>query len=317
MNFEITVIVPYYNEKKTIEYTLERVGVQSFPAKVAIFVNSSSTDDTFQIVDTWIKKNQHRFLTQFENVFENTDNPASSKNVGICHADAEWIAFMDCGQNFEKDWLENQCQYVEKNSVDVVSGVVFLVGENWVDRCAVAQTYGYKISRPCVPTTLVKKTVFEKTGLFLEGRRAGYDAAWPRKLKKLGIKRGINEEVKIYYSGFNFSSKLRQLYIKSILYAKPCVAIEGDLTPYLYVVLPLLFFSTLAISYKITFALIVIYFLTRLFFLPIIKSKGILFYKEHFIEALLGLGIVGLVIDLGKMIGTMKGIYHYYYERKL
>ncbi len=316
MNPDITVVVPYHNEKKTIAYTLERVGEQTLPPKVAIFVNSSSTDDTFDYVQKWIDENQHRFQTQFQNVFENTDNPASSKNVGIRHATTEWVAFMDCGQNFEKDWLESQFKYAQANNLEIVSGVVYLVGENWVDRCAVAQTYGYKRNRPCLPTTLVKKSVFAKTGLLLEGRRAGYDAAWPIKVKKLGLVRGINEKVKIQYIGINFSSNLKHLFKKSILYSKPTVALEGYPIPYLYIAFPLIVLLSLLISVKLTIALIALYFLTRIFFLPILKSRNISFYKEHPIESLFGLGVAGFVIDLGKMVGIIQGIRYYYFSQK-
>jgi glycosyltransferase involved in cell wall biosynthesis len=315
MNPDITVVIPYHNEKKTIAYTLERVGEQTLPPKIAIFVNSSSTDDTFEYVQRWIEENQSRFKTEFRNVFEKTDNPASSKNVGIRHATTEWIAFMDCGQNFEKYWLESQYKFATKHNLDVVSGVVYLVGENWVDRCAVSQTYGYKRNRPCLPTTLVRKSIFEKTGLLLEGRRAGYDAAWPIKLNKLGIPRGINPEVIIKYIGFNFSSNLNHLYKKSILYSKPTVAIEGYPTPYLYIAFPLIVLLSFALSYKIALALILIYFLTRTFALPILKSRNILFYKEHPIESFFGLGLIGLVIDLGKMVGIMQGIRYYYFSK--
>ncbi|MBI4191162.1 MAG: glycosyltransferase family 2 protein [Betaproteobacteria bacterium] len=316
MNPDITVIVPYHNEKENIEFTLERVGEQTLPATAAIFVNSSSTDDTFDVADNWIRNNQHRYATRFFNIFENTDNPASSKNAGIRRAGTEWVAFMDCGQNFERNWLEKQFHFSQANDVDVVSGVVYLIGKNWVDRCAIAQTYGYKRYRPCFPTTLARKTIFEKAGLLLEGRRAGYDVAWMIKLKKLGIKRGINEDVRIRYIGFNFSSSLAQLYKKSVLYAKPSVAIEGYSTPYFYVISPLLFMGILAISVKAALAVFLFYFLTRTFFLPILKSRSIDFYKEHPLEAVLGLGVVGLIIDLGKSIGTWQGIHYYFLKSR-
>lgn len=313
MNPDITVVVPYYNEKESIEYTLERVGCQTLPAKVAIFVNSSSTDGSYEIINNWIQRNQHRFPTQFLNLFENTDNPASSKNAGIRAAKTEWVAFMDCGQHFEETWLEQQFQFATKNNVDVVSGVVYLVGENWVDRCAVAQTYGYKRNRPCLPTTLVRKSVFNRTGLLLEGRRAGYDVAWPIKLNKLGIKRGINEEVKIQYAGFNFSSNLKHLFKKSILYAKPTVAIEGYLMPCIYVIFPMVVLGAFAASGKLALFLVALYFAARIIFLPAAKSRNICFYREHPFESLFGLGVVGFVIDLGRMIGVLRGIRHYYF----
>ena len=308
MNAEITVIVPYYNEKRTIEYTLEQVGRQSLPAKYAFFINSSSTDETSDIVDMWIQKNQHRFVTQFRNLYENSHNPGSSKNVGIRHANTEWVAFMDCGQNFERDWLEKQFGFSLDNRINVVSGIVCLVGENWVDRCAVTQTYGYKRNRPCLPATLMKKNVFAKTGLFLEGRRAGYDAAWLIKLRRVGLERGINNEVKIQYIGVNFASTINSLFTKSALYAKSTVGLEDYSIPYLYILFPLLVLSAFVISGMAALVAVFCYFLTRSFFLPIIKSRSILYYKEHPFESLFGLGLVGLVIDLGKLKGTLQGI---------
>ena len=313
MNSEITVIVPYHNEKESIEFILERVGEQLLPAATAIFVNSSSTDDTPAVIDRWILENQHRFSTRFLNLFEHTDNPASSKNVGIRHADTEWVAFMDCGQNFEKTWLEQQFRFAQHASLDVVSGVVYAVGENWVDRCAVAQTYGFRRNRPCVPTTLARRSVFEKTGLFLEGRRAGYDVAWIIRLKKLGIARGVNEAVRITYIGINYASSLTRLYRKSVMYAKPSVALEGYWLPYAYAIAPLLFAFTAAASVTAALAVFLLYLLARTFLAPIVKSRSIDFFKEHPLEALLGLGVVGLVIDLGKAVGSWQGIRRYYF----
>jgi len=309
MNADITVVVPYHNEKETIEYTLEQIGEQSLQVKYAVFVNSSSTDNTFNVVNRWIQKNQHRFSTQFKNISENTSNPGSSKNVGIRHANTEWVAFMDCGQNFQKDWLERQYKYLLRNKVKVVSGVVSLVGENWVDRCAVSQTYGYKRERSCVPTSLIKKEVFERAGLFLEGRRAGYDIGWLIKLKKSGIERSVNKEVKIHYIGVNFSSSLGHLYRKSALYAKSTVGIEGYPVPYFYIIFPVLVLSAFAVSGKAALAALLCYFLMRSFFLPVIKSRSLLFYKEHTLEAILGLGIVGFVLDLGRLKGTLQGVW--------
>lgn len=315
MNPEITVIVPYHNEKDGIEYTLGRVAEQTLPAATAIFVNSSSSDDTSVVIDRWIQDNQHRFSTQFLNLFEHTDNPASSKNAGIRRAGTEWLAFMDCGQNFEKTWLERQFRFAQDRHLDVVSGVVYLVGENWVDRCAVAQTYGFRRNRPCIPTTLARKSVFEKTGLFLEGRRAGYDVAWMIRLRRMGIERGINEAVKIAYIGFNFSSNLAHLYRKSVLYAKPSVAIEGYWMPCVYAVFPLLFALTIAASVGVAVAVFLFYLLARAFLVPILKSRSIVFFREHPTEALLGLGVVGFVIDLGRTVGTWQGIRYFYFPK--
>ncbi len=308
MSAEITVVVPYYNEMQTIVSTLEQIAKQTIPASRAIFINSSSTDETSDIVDAWIKDNKHTYPTFFENIFEKTSNPGSSKNIGVQHSDSEWIAFMDCGLKFEVDWLEAQYSYAKKNNIDVAFGVVYLTGKNWVDRCAVSQTYGYKVSRPCVPSTLVRKSVFDKTGLFLIGRRSGYDMAWRLKLNKIGIKTAINENIKVIYSEGNFATTVTQLFKKSILYARPALGLDGYHTPYYYM------FFVAFVLFIATQSLIVItvilsgYLLSRIFVIPVIKSKGIRFYREYPFEAILGLGVIGFLIDVGKLIGYFLGI---------
>jgi glycosyltransferase involved in cell wall biosynthesis len=312
MTPEITVIVPYYNERETIRYTLQRVAEQSLPATHALFVNSSSSDDTPAIIDAWIKENQPQFATRFENVFADTDTPASSKNAGVRRAMTEWVAFMDCGQNFPQNWLEKQFAFAQEHKLDIVSGVVYLTGQNWVDRCAIAQTYGYRRNRPCLPTSLIRKSVFEKTGLLAEGRRAGYDAAWLLRLKTLGIGRGINSDVVIEYIGTNFSSNLQHLFFKSILYAKPSVALPGYYVPYVYVLLSLAFAAILAISPQSGLLLLAAYFFARTFAIPVMKSGSTTFFSENPIAATFGSGLVGLVIDSGRLIGTWQGIYEYH-----
>ena len=312
MNADITVVVPYYNETRTIESTLEKIGKQTLSAKHAIFVNSSSTDNTSDILDKWIEKNQHRFTTKFKNIFENTSNPSSSKNVGIRYANTEWLAFMDCGQKFDIDWLEKQFNFAKENNVDVVFGVVYLSGVNWIDRCAVAQTYGYKRNRPCVPSTLVRKTIFDKTGLFLEGRRSGYDLAWRIKVKNSGVKYGINSNCKIIYRGANFSPSISQLLNKSILYARHSVGLDGYYVPYIHIFLGLLFLIILFVSPEWAFILFLIYILVKTIVIPVIKSQNLLFYKEHIFEALLGSWIIGCIFDTGKLVGYFIGVRDYF-----
>jgi hypothetical protein len=219
---------------------------------------------------------------------------------------------MDCGQIFQPDWLARQSQFSQEYGFEIVSGVVYLTGRNWVDRCAIAQTYGYRRNRPCLPTTLIRKSIFDRTGLLTEGRRAGYDAAWLLRLKTMGISRGINNSVAIEYIGTNFSSSLPHLFRKSILYAKPSVALPGYYVPYVYAVLSLAFLAILAASPRLALLLFAAYFLARTFVIPVLKSGSTAFFRENPAAALLGSGIVGLIMDCGRLIGTWQGIYHYY-----
>lgn len=305
---EITVVVPYFNEQETIGFTLRRIAEQTLPAMAAIFVNSSSTDNTSAIVDAWIAENQSHYRTKFQNVFAHSSTPSSSKNAGVRLATTEWLAFMDCGQNFQVDWLERQYVFSQERTLDVVSGVVYATGTNWVDRCAVAQTYGYRRKRPCLPSTLLRRHIFDDIGLFPEGRRAGYDAAWLLRLKKSGIERGVNANAVIEYIGVNFSSTLRHLYLKSALYAKPSVGLQGYHTPYAYAALPFVLLTLLWLEPMAALPLGAGYVAARSLAIPILKSRGLALFRESPLAAWSALGLVGLVLDCGRLAGTWQGI---------
>ncbi len=304
---DISVALPYYNESKTLQTTLGLISRQTLMPREVFFVNSSSTDDSSRIIDDWIKENQPRFETRFHNVFAGTDTPSSSKNIAIVRAISTWIAFMDCGQNFEIDWLRKQWDYVSAHpEVDLVSGGCILTGVGLLDMSAVAQTYGYKNFLPTIPTTLVKKSVFDRTGLFLANRRAGYDFAWPLLLGKMGIKRGINEDVVIRYIGVNYGDSLAHIFKKNIAYTAPTVGIPYYYTPYYYLTaLAVLLGSTVWRPASLWFFLAA-YILFRGYYYPTRKSNNFALIQERKL-ALLTLPLVGMVIDAGRILGIMQG----------
>jgi glycosyltransferase involved in cell wall biosynthesis len=310
---DITVIIPYYNEENNILTTLSLVSTQSLMPREVILVNSSSSDYTSNIINKWISKNKRRFNTTFRNLFDGTNNPACSKNLGILNTQTTWVAFMDCGLIFPDNWLELQFHFVQINKLTVVSGVVKLKGENSIDRAAVAQTYGYQMKRVCVPSTLVKKDVFEKTGLFLKGRRAGYDVAWPLMLRHLGVARGVNEDVLVTYQGVNFGSHLQSVFKKSLRYSIPSVGIKLYWIPYYYLIILFFIIAINLIFPSIIFPSMIIfgYIILRGFVIPIIKGQYINLIKED-ISQLWWLLIVGMVLDFGRTIGATIGFLKYH-----
>ena len=306
---DISVVIPYHNEAKTLPTTLDLIGRQTLPPREVFFVNSSSTDDSSRIIDAWIKENQPRLDARLRNVFEGTNTPSSSKNVGIRRAASAWIAFMDCGQMFPVDWLQRQWDYAAAHpEVDVVSGGCLFVGDGLIDMSAVAQTYGYKRFLPSVPTTLVKKSVFDKTGLFLENRRAGYDYAWALLLKKMGIKRCINEGVVIRYIGANYADSLGNIFKKIIAYAAPTVGMPHYYIPYYYLTVLAVALCACALRPASVWFFLAAHILFRGYFYPLKKAKDFSLIKEHPL-ALLTLPLVGIVLDAGRTLGILKGVF--------
>ncbi len=309
MNQDISVIVPYYNEADTILTTLDLLSRQTFRPKEVLLVDSGSTDGTFEVIQEWIKDRAAGTNgVPFVNVGANTGVPSSSKNEGIRLSKSDLVAFMDCGLTFGADWLEKQVAFMDSGNFEVVSGGCFLVGTSLWDCSAVAQTYGYKKFRPTVPSSLVKKSVFDRTGLFLEGRRSGYDVDWVNRLRSLGIKRGINRDVVVRYNGTNYSGSPGHLLLKSIYYGEGTLGLHRYYYPYAYFLAAALFLLMIVMMPVMAAGLAPAYFIGRGYCTPVVKSRGFKIVFDYPLS-ILTLPVAGFIIDVGKIIGFLRGLF--------
>jgi len=308
MNQDISVIVPYYNEADTISTTLDRLVAQTFRPREIILVDSGSADQSYEIIEDWFERNTERIReVKFINLKANTGVPSSSKNEGIRVSKGKFVSFMDCGLTFSTDWLEKQVDFLNSGNFDVVSGGCYLEGVGLWDCSAVAQTYGYKRFHPTVPSSLVKKSVFNRTGLFLEGRRSGYDVDWVNRLRTMGINRGINQDVVVRYNGINYAGSLKELFLKSVNYAESTVGIHRYYYPYAHMILSAVFLFCLFVIPAWSAFLGIVYLIGRGYCVPVLKSRSFRLVEDHPLS-LLTLPVAGLVIDVGKLIGFLKGL---------
>ncbi len=243
---------------------------------------------------------------KFYNINANTYFPSSSKNAGVKFSKYKWLAFMDCGLKFDKNWLIKQVNYINENILEVVSGVIQLKGNSLFDACCVAQTYGYNKKRATIPSTLIKKDVFLKNGYFIE-RRAGYDRVWPSILKKKNITRGINDNSIMMYEGTNFANGIISLIRKSITYSIPTIYLKMYYYPYLFLFFFVFFVGTLFINYHISILFFLIYIFLRTFIIPFVKSNNFSIIRDYPLS-ILYLPIVGIVMDISRIIGLIIGL---------
>lgn len=313
---KISVVVPYHNESISIQRTLNALATQTLSPQEIIVVNSSSTDNSYAIVNQWIQQNQSKFSRiQFKNLNKGSNTPSSSKNVGIRESTSEWVALMDCGLIFKSDWLEKMAAFVTENQALFSSGVGIFKGMGLIDRCAITHTYGFDRARPTMPSSLIHKSVFEKCGLFIENRRAGYDADWPIGVKKMGIIRHINYQMTFSYDGINFGKNLIFIFKKLLKYSIPTVALAHYKTPYLYLLIFFLLCLLSMVSLKAVAIIGVIYLFTRGYLIPLLKSKSFKILVEEPL-AIIMLPIVGVVMDCGRLIGYFLGFLYYHLNFK-
>jgi len=307
----ITVVVPYHNEQDNLEYLLDQLAAQTLQPEEVILVNSGSTDASSTRIDEWISRRQRQAV--FKNLNAWTKTPGGSKSAGVAASKGDLLAFMDCGLDFPTHWLQSQFDLMTSSSADWVSGVCLTTGTNLVDKSAIAHTYGYESTRPVIPSSLVRRSVFDRIGLFKD-LRAGYDAEWARSSARAGLRREINRGVVVEYRGTNFANDVRGVFLKSLRYARPSVGRDDTFVPYVYVLGGLLALLV-AIFTPILIPIGVVFYAFARLAIASRKSLGIRFFFVSPARVLLLL-FVGTVMDLGKLCGFTAGLYVRFVKRR-
>lgn len=103
----VTVIIPFYKNKKWLEESLDSVVNQTYHNLEIIIVNDGSTENIneFEKIDERV----HIILKK-------NGGPASARNSGIVFSKGEYIAFLDSDDFWEPNKIEMQINYMKKNN---------------------------------------------------------------------------------------------------------------------------------------------------------------------------------------------------------
>ena len=300
-NMSIVVIVPYHNESKSIERTLDSIDSQTMKPDSVILVNSGSTDKTSQIINKWINKKNTKL---FKNIYSGEMSPSSSINLGIKSSEEKIIAYVDCGLDIPSNWLMSSIAQMKKDNSDMVSIRIFTDGKNIIDKSFIAQTYGFKNNQICLPGSLIKRNVFDLIGLFLNKVRASYDTDFIKKFHLHNLKRSINDKVVLKYFGINYTNSLSNGAKKVYSYSLDAWNATGDMKPIIYIVFTIISLITFFLQPKIFLILIISYLISRTVLIPIYKSKKslslIISYNIFY------LFIAGMIIDISRISAYTK-----------
>ncbi|HEY9297275.1 MAG TPA: glycosyltransferase, partial [Phormidium sp.] len=104
----ISVIIPVYNGKKTINKTIESILNQTISDWELIIINDGSQDGTLEVVSN-IRDSRLKIFS-----YPNSGQ-AISRNRGISHAVGEFITFSDADDLWTPDKLEAQLKALQVN----------------------------------------------------------------------------------------------------------------------------------------------------------------------------------------------------------
>ena len=295
----ISVVIPFYNESESIQRTLFCIDNQEFPPSEVIFVDSGSTDNTVEIINTHIdlhNKSNYRVIHCGEM------SPSSSLNKGVNESVSELIAYIDCGLNIPSNWLLESHKVMENCNCSIVSLQIKTNGTSLIDKSFVAQTYGLSSYTVCLPGSLIKKSLIERVGGFITKTRASYDVDFINKIKKNNIERAINKKTIINYFGVNYADNLISGSKKVYSYSLNAWNAKGDLKPYIYLMTLIIF--TISCVFNIHYYIVIIYCVIRGIIIPFIKSRTLAVFREPLL--LFTIPIVGIIIDISRLTGYIK-----------
>lgn len=116
----ISVIIPAYNSKHTIERAIESVLAQTLQPSEIIVIDDGSSDNTVEIVKEISKNLKPEFLKLIE--LERNNGPAYARNAGWQRARGEFLAFLDADDSWHMKKLEIQVGYMLGDNEIKLSG---------------------------------------------------------------------------------------------------------------------------------------------------------------------------------------------------
>lgn len=107
---KVSIIIPAYNVAPWIEETLESVARQTFNDFECIIVDDCATDNTLDVVNLWIKKdNRFRVICRDVN-----GGLSAARNTGIKYAIGDYISFLDSDDIWHPNFLKRMLELIEK-----------------------------------------------------------------------------------------------------------------------------------------------------------------------------------------------------------
>jgi glycosyltransferase involved in cell wall biosynthesis len=163
----VSVIIPVFNGERFLREAVESVLAQKYSPVEIIIVDDGSTDGTATVARSFPET--VRYLHQTNH------GPAAARNRGIEQAQGNLIAFADTDDLWPSHKLELQLPYLIRDSkIDIVLGRI--------QQVLLSETQAKEIGDPAFSVNLgsavIRKSCFERVGLFDETMRYSEDVDW-------------------------------------------------------------------------------------------------------------------------------------------
>jgi len=328
----ISVVVAARNESQYICKCIESLFNQDYDNYEVIVVDGMSDDGTYEL----LKKLQEKY--DFKLLKNEKGNAAAGRNLGISYAKGEAIAFIDGDAAAMPDWLRNIKEAFGKSNAIGVGGPDLLPDDSIYKSQAIARVMTSPLARggklnpstqhamddksrfvDHIPTCnlCLKRSVFEKVGMFDENFVKGQDLELNYRIRKAGYRLFYSPKIRvIHYRKQHIREFARQIY----KWAKAKVAIikkhgiDGIVSHiYLwpaYALLGVMLLFLLLLFNMVQFFLLLLFLGGTMYFITIIFESARLMLKfgdrKLFLYSLLLLPLVHIAYGYGVMAVLMR-----------
>ena len=168
----VSIVTVVYNAVETIEKTIKSVLQQDYRNVEYIIVDGGSTDGTKEILERYSKLVTHILSEPDEGIYD-------AMNKGIRLASGDVIAFLNCGDSYEKDTCTRVAGYFEQNNVDILIGVARMLEGGVFTRIRDNQPENIELSMPCChQAVFAKRKLFSVVGMYDTNYRICADFDW-------------------------------------------------------------------------------------------------------------------------------------------
>jgi glycosyltransferase involved in cell wall biosynthesis len=175
----VSVIIPVFNGERFLREAVQTVLAQNYSPLEIVIVDDGSTDSTASVVKSLGEP--VRYLHQ------TNQGPAAARNRGIEQAQGSLLAFADADDLWPGNKLELQLPcLIEDVAVEIVMGRIQQVLLSETDGKTQAKEFAEPAFSVNLGSAIIRKSVFERVGLFDETMRYSEDVDWFMRAREAG-----------------------------------------------------------------------------------------------------------------------------------
>jgi len=222
---KVTIILPVRNEGNYIRATLDGVLAQDYPVEQMkiLIADGMSTDNTRKIINDYQLKHTNIILL---------DNPGrivpTGMNIALKQAQGDIIIRVDGHCIIAPDYVRKCVEHLENDEVDGVGGPMETIGENklsetiaiamsssfGVGNSAFRTTSGKTMLADTVPFPAYTRSIIQKAGLYDEELVRNQDDEYNYRIRELGGRLLLAEDVRSKYYSRGSLNKLWKQYLQ-------------------------------------------------------------------------------------------------------